>query len=247
MTIQKVGVIINGAHGKMGVPACETLREAPQFEVLAELGRSDHLADVIRDTKADIVVDLTSADAVYQNTLTIIEGGAHPVIGTSGLLPPEIHELTKLCQEKQLGGLIIPNFSIAAVLMMQFAAEAARYLPNVDIIEAHHPAKAEAPSGTALKTAELIANARRDLPNLPGCREIVAGAMGALHESVRIHSLRLPGTLAEQTVMFGQSGETLSIKHQTMDRASFMPGILLACERVKALNTLVYGLENILS
>ncbi len=237
---------MNGAAGKMGRLACESLRDDEAFELLAELGRTDDLAQAIIDFNAHVVVDLTRADSVYQNTRTIIEQGASPVVGTSGLLEAEIEELTKLCEEKKLGGLIVPNFSIAAVLMMRFAAEAAQYLPNVEIIESHHPLKAEAPSGTAVKTADLIKKARQDSPHVPACHELIPGALGALYQDVRIHSLRLPGTLAEQDVKFGQVGETLTIRHQTIDRISFMPGLLLACQKVQALNTLVYGLDHIL-
>jgi 4-hydroxy-tetrahydrodipicolinate reductase len=244
--VSKVGVIVNGAAGKMGQLACETLRMAPDFELLAALGRSDDLAQAINDLNATIVLDLTRADCAYQNSLTIIEQGAHPVIGTSGLLEPEIETLSALCAEKKLGGLIVPNFSIAAVLMMRFSAEAAKYLPDVEIIEAHHPAKAEAPSGTAVKTAHMIANARQTAPQQLTCQELLPGALGAVSESVRIHSLRLPGTLAEQTVIFGQTGETLTLRHQTMDRVSFMPGVRLACQSVQNLTGMVYGLDHII-
>jgi len=238
-----IGVIVNGAQGKMGQLACQAIQKHPEFELLAGLGRSDDLAQTISDLDASIVVDLTRADSAYQNTLTIIRQGAHPVIGTSGLMDAEIQELRARCAAKKLGGLIVPNFSIAAVLMMQFAAKAAYYLPEVEIVEAHHPAKAEAPSGTALKTADVIAKARTRTPQVPRCQEIVPGALGALHQDVRIHSLRLPGTLAQQDVIFGQLGETLTLRHQTIDRLSFMPGVLLACQKVQSLEELVYGLD----
>ncbi|NCT56985.1 MAG: 4-hydroxy-tetrahydrodipicolinate reductase [Legionella sp.] len=231
----------------MGELACETIQKHAEFELLAGLGRSDDLAQAISDLNARIVVDLTRADSVYQNTKTIIEQGAHPVIGTSGLLEAEIEALRSLCSQKKLGGLIVPNFSIAAVLMMQFAAKAAHYLPDVEIVEAHHPAKAEAPSGTAIKTADVIAKARTRAAHRPRCEEIVPGALGALHQDVRIHSMRLPGTLAQQDVIFGQLGETLTLRHQTIDRLSFMPGVILACQHVLKLDTLVYGLDQLLA
>ncbi len=241
-----IGVIVNGAQGKMGQLACETIKNHPDFELLAGLGRSDDLAKAIYDLKASIVVDLTRADCVYQNTRTIIMQGAHPVIGTSGLLDVEIEALRALCEADKLGGLIVPNFSIAAVLMMQFSAKAAQYLPDVEVVEAHHPAKAEAPSGTALKTADVIATARKRAPHLPRCQEIVSGALGALYKDVRIHAMRIPGILAQQDVIFGQLGETLTLRHQTIDRLSFMPGVLLACQHVQKLDTLVYGLDQFL-
>jgi len=244
--VSKIGIIVNGAQGKMGQLACAAIQEHSEFELLAGLGRSDDLKQAIGDLGADIVVDLTRADSAYQNTLTIIKQGAHPVIGTSGLLDAQIDELRALCAAEKLGGLIVPNFSIAAVLMMQFAAKAAHYLPDVEIVEAHHPAKAEAPSGTAIKTADVIAKARTQAANLPDCQEILPGALGALHHDVRIHSMRLPGTLAQQDVIFGQLGETLTLRHQTMDRLSFMPGVLLACQKVQELDSLVYGLDQLL-
>ena len=244
--MSKIGVIVNGATGKMGRLACDMLRSDPAFELLAALGRTDDLAQAIIDMNAHVVVDLTRADCAYQNSLTIIQQGASPVIGTSGLLDPQIKELTRLCEAQQLGGLIVPNFSIAAVLMMQFAETAAQFFPDVEIIESHHPLKAEAPSGTAVKTADLISKARKASPHIPACQEILPGALGALYQDVRINSLRLPGTLAEQDVKFGQMGETLTLRHQTIDRISFMPGLRLACQKVQTLNTLVYGLESIL-
>ena len=243
MTIR---VVVNGARGKMGALACDTLRSHPAFELVAGLGREDHLAHVIEETKPSVVVDLTRADCVYENALTIIQSGAHPVIGTSGLLDEQINELTTRCQAKRLGGLIVPNFSIAACLMMRFAAEASAFLSEVEIIEAHHPQKLDAPSGTALKTAEMIATARKQNKNQLALKELVPGARGGLHHQVNIHSLRLPGVLARQQVMFGHTGETLSITHESIDRASFMPGVILACQKVVTLNTLYYGLEELL-
>lgn len=239
-------VIVNGAHGKMGVLACKTIQEHPEFQLVASLGRGDHLKATIADTHADIVIDLTRADCAYENSLTIINQGAHPVIGTSGLLEEQIQSLRQLCATKKLGGIIVPNFSISALLMMRFAADAARFLPEVEIIEAHHPQKLDAPSGTAIKTAELIAAARRIAKNKLPLKELLPGARGATHHDVNIHSLRLPGILARQQVIFGNIGETLTITHDTTDRSSFMPGVILACQRVQALDTLYYGLEHVL-
>ena len=244
--MKKIRVLVNGAFGKMGHLACQMLQEVPEFELLAGLGRTDDLVQAMIDLNPHIVVDLTRADCVYQNTLSIIEQGICPVIGTSGLTSSEIQTLKDLSEQKALGGLVVPNFSVAAVLMMRFAAEAAHYLPHVEIIEAHHPEKADAPSGTALKTAELIAKARQTIPHLSQSQELLPGALGALYQAVRVHAVRLPGMLAAQEVIFGQTGETLTIKHQTIDRISFMPGLRLACQKVQALNQLVYGLEHIL-
>ena len=239
-------VIVNGAYGKMGRLACVTLAEHPEFALVASLGRADNLAEAIQAERPDLVVDLTSAESVYDNALTTIEAGVHCVIGTSGLLEAQIDDLRQRCELKHCGGIIVPNFSISAVLMMRFAAMAAAYLPNVEIIEAHHPQKADAPSGTAIKTAEMIADARACAPDNLLCKELITGALGAKHRDIPIHSIRLPGVLAEQQVIFGHHGETLSLSHRTLERASFMPGLVLACQRVCSFNTLYYGLETLL-
>ncbi|KTD04762.1 4-hydroxy-tetrahydrodipicolinate reductase [Fluoribacter gormanii] len=239
-------VIVNGAKGKMGALACETLDNHQEFELVAQLGKEDDLAQAIKDTKAQIVVDLTRADCVYQNSLTIINHGARPVIGTSGLLPGHIKELTALCESHRLGGIIVPNFSISAVLMMVFAAKAAEYFPEVEIIEAHHQQKLDAPSGTALKTAEMIASARKNPKNKLNLKELIPGARGGVHCDINIHSLRLPGVIARQQVVFGSVGETLTITDDCIDRRSFMPGIILSCQKVTGLSTLIYGLEHLL-
>lgn len=239
-------VIVNGAQGKMGRIACETLSQHPHFELVASLGRGDHLEQAIIDTKAEIVVELTRADCVFENTLTIINNDAHPVIGASGLLPEQIQTLEALSKDKYLGGIIVPNFSIAAVLMMRFAAIAAQFLPEVEIIETHHQQKLDAPSGTAMKTAEMIAAARQDKKAALALKELIPGARGGSHHEVNIHSLRLPGVLACQQVIFGNTGETLSITHNSIDRHSFMPGLILACEGVLKIDTLYYGLEHLL-
>lgn len=242
----QIRVIVNGARGKMGTLACAAIESNPDFQLVAELGRDDSLTQAIKDTDADVVVELTRADCVYENTLAIIQGGAHPVIGSSGLLDNQIKELTQRCEEKKLGGIIVPNFSIAACLMMRFAAEAAKFLPEVEIIEAHHQQKLDAPSGTALKTAEMIAHARITKKNELPLKELLPGARGATHHQINIHSLRLPGVLARQQVIFGNTGETLTVTHDSIDRASFMPGVILACQSVQKLNTLYYGLEHLL-
>lgn len=239
-------VMVNGAAGKMGVEACKALRTHPKFELVAELGRSDNLPQAIAEHQADIVVDLTRADSAFKNTKAILEAGARPVIGTSGLSMQDIAELNTLAEKKQLGGIIAPNFSVAAVLMMHFAEIAARYLPDVEIIEGHHPAKYDAPSGTAMKTAELIATARKKASGIDNTKEILPGARGAKYEDIPIHALRLPGLIAGQQVLFGSIGETLSIQHTTIDRSSFMPGLLLCCEKVMSLQGLMYGMESIL-
>lgn len=239
-------VIVNGVHGKMGSLAKITIEKHPEFELVAGLGKTDNLAEAIAKTRAEIVVDLTRADCAYANTLTIIESGAHPVIGTSGLLDEQIRTLTEHSRAKNLGGLIVPNFSIAAVLMMRFASQAAKYLADVEIIEAHHQQKYDAPSGTAIKTAEMIAAARVSAYEAVSSKELLPGVRGGVYQGVPIHSLRLPGVLARQQVIFGSVGETLTLSHDSIDRACFMPGVILCCQKVKELTTLQYGLETIL-
>lgn len=239
-------VIVNGANGKMGQFACSALTAAPDFELVAQLSREDSLQQAITALRPDIVVDLTCADTVFSNTSTIIESGARPVIGTSGLTPEQIALLTTRINQKQSGGIIVPNFSIAAVLMMRMAAEAARYLPDVEIIESHHTQKYDAPSGTALKTAELIAQARTNAPSAKTGHESLPGVRGGQHQGIPIHSVRLPGILARQEIWFGSPGETLQLTHNSLDRSCFMPGLLLCCKKVLHLNTLYYGLEHVL-
>lgn len=239
-------VIVNGAFGKLGEVACQAIETHEAFELVGKLGREDYLEQSITSLKANIVIDVTRADVAYQNAKTIIENHAHPVIGTSGLIDSEIEELSALCREKQLGGIIVPNFSIGAVLMMKFAAEAARYFTEVEIIEAHHQNKLDAPSGTAMKTAKIIANHRKEAKKQLALKELVEGARGGEYQDVSIHSLRLPGILAKQDVIFGSTGETLTLCHNSIERRAFIPGIVLACQKVSTLNQLQYGLETLL-
>jgi 4-hydroxy-tetrahydrodipicolinate reductase len=239
-------IIINGASGKMGKLACEIIPQQEDLILAGKAGRNDNLAKIIQSSHADIVVDLTRADCVFQNALNIIENNAHPVIGSSGLTQDQIRQLTQLCEVKNLGGIIVPNFSIAAVLMMQFAEKAAQYLEDVEIIEAHHAQKIDAPSGTALKSAELIAAARKKVQTPIDEMESIPGARGGKHHGIAIHSLRMAGFLAEQRIVLGNLGETLTITHTNIDRIAYMPGLLLACRKVSELNGLVYGLEYIM-
>ncbi|KTC97331.1 dihydrodipicolinate reductase [Legionella geestiana] len=241
-----VRVIINGARGKMGVLACAAIEAHAPLELVARLGREDNLKDAIQNTKAEVVLDLTRADCAFDNARTIINAGARPVIGTSGLVETDVQTLREMCEARGLGGLIVPNFSIAAVLMMRFAAEAARWLNHAEIIEAHHPQKLDAPSGTALATAAMMAKTRQSPPETLQLREIIAGARGGSCHDIPIHSVRLPGILARQEVLFGAPGETLSITHNTLDRNCYMKGVVLACEKAPTLKTLCQGLEHVL-
>lgn len=238
-------VLVNGAGGRMGKTALQTIKETPSLELAGESHRTDNLKDKIQSLNPDIVIDVTTAECVFENTKTIIESGVHPVIGTSGLLPEQVDELTQLSEQKELGGVIVPNFSLGAILMIQFSKLAAQYLDHVEIVELHHDKKLDAPSGTAIKTAEQIQKTKKQ-STLPDCKEILSGARGANFENIPIHSIRLPGLLAHQQVIFGNRGETLTLKHDSLDRDCFIPGIRLACEKVSGLKTLEYGLDSLL-
>jgi len=238
-----VKVVINGASGKMGQEAVKAVRAADGLELVGELGRSDHLASALSSLTPDVVVDFTVAGLGFNNTKTILEAGARPVIGTSGFTQSQVEELKAIAAEKGLGGVIAPNFALGAVLMMKFAREAVRYLPHVEILELHHDKKKDAPSGTAVRTAELLSEVR------PSGVRIEGDPSPARGESVReipVHSVRLPGFIAKQSVIFGGLSETLTIEHQSIHRESFMPGVCLACHKVMTVDTLVYGLEELL-
>jgi 4-hydroxy-tetrahydrodipicolinate reductase len=242
-----IRIIVNGANGKMGQITVKTLLNDADFSVVGELNRRHHLADEIKKHQAQVVVDLTTAESVFQNTQTIINAGAHPVIGTSGLVKEQIQTLQQLCKEKKLGGIIVPNFSIGVVLMMKYAQEFAKYFPDIEIIEMHHAGKLDSPSGTALRTAELLADARIQQPvALKNTRETISGARGANYQNIPIHAVRLPGFVAHQQILFGGVGESVTLRHDTTDRQCFMQGMVLACKKVLGLNELVCGLENIL-
>lgn len=243
-----INVLINGAFGRMGQMTVKAMANHPHLNIVGQTGREYDLEKSIKDSKAQVVIDFTHPDVVYKNTLTIIDAGAYPVIGTSGLKQDQILSLQKKCAKLARGGIIAPNFSLGAVLMMKHAKEIAKLMPSVEIIEMHHHQKADSPSGTALRTAELIApyaigtnDCHAEAPI-----ETVPGARGANHQGVTIHSIRLPGFLAHQQIIFGGLGETLTLRHDSLDRQCFMGGICLACEKVVELKQLVYGLEEIL-
>jgi len=241
-----IKVLVNGAAGRMGTEACIAVQKAEQLTLVGTCEKNENLAEKIQQTAAHVVVDFTTAEVGFENVNTILNAGARAVVGTSGFLPEQIAALEKQCTSLNIGAIIAPNFSIAAVLMMQYAQDAARYYPQVEIIEMHHDGKLDSPSGTALKTAEMIAVNRKAAAEKPAEKAIIAGARGAEHQAINIHSVRLPGLVAHQAVIFGGLGESLTIKHDSLHRVSFMPGVVLACEKVMNLNHLVYGLEHIL-
>lgn len=241
-----IKVLVNGAKGRMGSEVVNAVNNDPELELVGAIDFQEDLAQSIAELKPQVVVDFTIASAGFNNAKTIIAAGVCPVVGTSGFQQAQVDELKALAAEKGLGGLIAPNFSIGAVLMMKFAAQAARYLPDVEVIEAHSVQKEESPSGTALRTAELIAAARQSKPEATSNKELVKGARGATLHDVPLHSLRLPGVVAQQTVVFGGLGETLKIEHNSQSRTSFMPGVCLACKKVVDSSELFYGLEYLL-
>jgi 4-hydroxy-tetrahydrodipicolinate reductase len=230
----------------MGQTTVKFIHTDKTLDLVGETHGKDDLKKSILSNKADIVIDFTNASVVYENTKHIILAGAHPVIGTSGLLPEQITELQNLCAEKNLGGIIAPNFCVGVLLMMRLAEQAAHYFSECEIIETHHEKKLDAPSATAIKTAELISAARKTFPRAKKAHETLVGARGAVKNQIPIHALRLPGFLAKQDILFGHLGGNLTIAHETIDRNAYMPGVLLACKKVMSLKKLVYGLENFL-
>jgi len=239
-----IKILVNGASGRMGEATVAAIEQHANLQLVGQAGRKDNLVEMIRVTKARVVVDFTNAKSVFTNTKMIIDAGVHGVIGSSGLLPEQVQQLQVLAAKQKLGGIIAPNFCIGAVLMMMFAAQAAKYFPRAEIIELHHDKKHDAPSGTAIKSAEMIAAVRENQD--VDCDETLVGARGATLNNVPIHSVRLQGLLAHQEVLFGNPGELLTIRHDSFERQAFMPGVCLACEKVVALDEWVYGLENIL-
>lgn len=241
-----VTVLVNGANGKMGRLTCQTIDNADGFILVGRLTKEDELAHALQQLKPDIVIDFTNAKSAYNNSRVILENKTKAIIGTSGLKEEQIATLSELARQTQTGCIVAPNFSVGAVLMMKYAAMAAKYLPHVEIVETHHAEKLDAPSGTAIKTAQMINQARtyHDLEDVS--EELYSGARGANVSGINIHSLRLPGFIASQQVILGNVGEHLIFQHNSISRECFMPGVLLACEKIKALNHLVYGLEHLL-
>lgn len=242
-----IKVLVNGAKGRMGQEVVKAVLADPDLELVGQIDSGDDLRTEIIKSKAAVVVDFTTATSGFKNTQIIIEAGASPVIGTSGFKDEDVKKLQAIAAEKKISGVIAPNFAIGAVLMMKFAQEAAKYLPHVEIIETHHDGKVDSPSGTAIKTAELIAQTRAKFQT-KGIEDValVPGARGAIHKNIHIHSVRLPGFVAHQEVIFGGTAQSLTIRHDSNHRESFMPGVCLACKEVGKHQQLYYGLEHLL-
>lgn len=243
----RVGVL--GARGKMGGTVVDAVANAADMEVVAALDLGDSLEALVAN-KAEVVVDFTTPDAVMQNLSFLINHGIHGVVGTTGFDEQRIDVLKKqLSKAPNVGLLIAPNFGLGAILMMEFAKKAAPLFESVEIVELHHPNKVDAPSGTAKRTAELISQARlaaKSGPMPDATRESLDGARGANVGDVPIHSVRARGYVAHQEVIFGGAGETLTIRHDSLDRQSFMPGVLLGIRRVIGTPGLTIGLEHFL-
>jgi 4-hydroxy-tetrahydrodipicolinate reductase len=240
----RVGVL--GAQGKVGAEVCRAVEAAEDLELVASVDADGSLEDLV-DAGAEAVVDFTHPDVVMGSLEFCIEHGIHAVVGTTGFDDDRLDRLrTWLADSPQTGVLIAPNFSIGAILMMRFAAEAAPFYESVEIVEMHHPDKADAPSGTARRTASLVAEARRAAgagPMPDATSTALEGARGADVDGIRVHGLRLRGLVAHQEVMLGGPGETLTIRHDSMDRASFMPGVLLGLRNIASAPGLTVGLE----
>lgn len=246
-----IHVLVNGARGRMGQQVVATVDQDPELTLVGQVDRGNNLASIIDQFHPDVVIDFTTAAAVFDNASIIIDSNTHPVIGTTGLHPDQIAELQQQCATKKLGGLIAPNFSIGAILMMKYAQDAARYLQHAEIIELHHDGKLDSPSGTSIKTAEMIAKQwnneeKNSSPSSQNTHETIPGARGATYHDIPIHAVRLPGLVAHQEVIFGGIGETFHLRHNSINRECFMPGVLLACKKVMTLKHLEYGLEHIL-
>jgi 4-hydroxy-tetrahydrodipicolinate reductase len=242
----RVGVL--GAHGRMGSLVCEAVENADDLELAAAIDEGDSPADLVAGG-AEVVVDFTHPEAVLTNLRYALDHGIAAVVGTSGFTTERLDEVRGWLAETPGHVLVAPNFGIGAVLMIQFARQAARFFESVEVVELHHAGKVDAPSGTATSTASLIAAARAEAgmgPVPDATTSEVPGARGATVDGIHVHSVRLQGLVAHQEVLLGATGEALTIRHDSFDRASFMPGVLLAVRGVRDRPGLTVGLESLL-
>jgi 4-hydroxy-tetrahydrodipicolinate reductase len=265
---QKIRVAVIGASGRMGREVVKLVLSEPDLELAAGIDRSSGHIDLgkmvgmepcgilmqndlelaLVESKADVVVDFTAPQTAFSHTSLALRHGIRPVMGTTGFTPQDIEILDKQCQEQGIGGLIAPNFSIGAILMMRFAAQAAKYFPHLEIIEYHGDQKLDAPSGTAIKTAEMISEIREEVrQGNPNEEETIEGSRGGYYNGFRIHSVRLPGIFAEQEVIMAAHGQSLKIRHDSYDRAAYMPGVAMAVRKVMTYTGMVYGFEHFIN
>lgn len=264
--MSELRVCVSGACGKMGSEVVRALAKNEGVRLQAAVdfsnvgknigeiaGTSDSviikgsLKEALEAGDIDVVVDFTNHKAIYDNTMTVLNAGVPIVIGTTGFTPEQVEEVRQLCEKKQVGALWATNFAIGAILMMEFAGKAAKYFNNVEIIEYHHDNKLDAPSGTSLTTAGIIKEVRKQRKQgHPDEKELIEGARGADYDGFRIHSVRLPGFIAHQEVIFGDLGQILTIRHDSMNRESFMPGVILGCKEIVKRNTFIEGLDKLL-
>lgn len=269
-----IPVVVNGAVGKMGREVVKAIAQAPDMTLIGAIDRNpayngQDIGEVIgcgalevpvttdlqamlvmasQEKRLAVMVDFTHPDSVYENVRSAIAYGVRPVVGTTGLSPEQLQDLAEFAEKASIGCAIIPNFSIGMVLLQQAAAQASQYFDHVEIIELHHNQKADAPSGTALQTAQLLEEFGKPFnPPLVKETEKLPGSRGGLtQDGIRIHSIRLPGMIAHQEVIFGAPGQIYTLRHDTTDRACYMPGVLLTIRKVLTLQSLVYGLEKLL-
>lgn len=240
----KVAVI--GAAGRMGSEVCRAIDADPDLQLVAKVVHDDELG-VVTTAQAEVAVEFTTPASVKSNVRYCLEHGVHVVVGATGLSQDDLSEIRTWAETSKANAFVAPNFAIGAVLMMRFAAAAAPHFDSAEVVERHHEKKVDAPSGTALRTAHLMNEARRgDWVAPPEETETVSGSRGGDVDGIHIHSLRLPGSVAHQEVVLGTAGETLTIRHDSLDRTSFMPGVILAVKKVPSLGSLTVGLEHLL-
>lgn len=247
-----INVAVCGANGKMGQEVVKAVNEAEDLALVAKIDIKDGEFATINDAKdsvkIDVLVDFTQPKSIYENALYCLNNGINIVVGTTGLSDEQISELSRLSQSEGLGCLIAPNFSTGAVLMMKFAQMAAKYFDNAEIIELHHNQKKDAPSGTAVKTALMMSEENSDFTKGNSIEvETIDGARGAMsYNNIHIHSVRVPGYIASQEVIFGAGGQILTIRHDSMNRECYMDGVLRAIRFVSKNKNFVYGLDKIM-
>lgn len=244
LTTMRVGVL--GAKGKVGATMVGAVQAAEDLTLSAQVDAGDPLS-LLTEGNTEVVIDFTHPDVVMGNLEFLIGNGIHAVVGTTGFTAERLRQVESWLAGTTTNVLIAPNFAIGAVLSMHFAKQAARFFDSAEVIELHHPHKADAPSGTAARTAKLIAEARKGLPPNPDATSTgLPGARGADVDGIPVHSVRLAGLVAHQEVLFGTTGETLTIRHDSLDRTSFVPGVLLAVRRIPEHAGLTVGLEPLL-